>query len=127
MCDRDAPREIPSLQVRSEKAAVSQMPDKMPKSQCEKTTVGDEKESTLLYSVNNAPKQQKVSIAVTVHSSLAAISAVCKEVIDMDRQTDPITSPTYQKQKSGKSTPPIWVPTPKTRIPHTLLQTGQML
>ena len=69
--------------------------------------MGDEKESTLLYSVNNAPKQQKVSTAVTIHSSLAAISAVCKEVIDMDRQTKPISSHTSRKQKSGKSTPPI--------------------
>ena len=34
----------------------------------------------------------------------------------MDRQTDPITSHTHRKQKSGKSTPPIWVPTPKTRV-----------
>ena len=57
MCDQVAPREIPSLQVRVEKVAVSQMLDKMPKSQCEKTTMGDEKESTLLYSVNNAPKE----------------------------------------------------------------------
>ena len=79
--------------------------------------MGDEKESTLLYSVNNASKQQKVSTAVTVHSSLVAISAVCKEVTDMDRQIDPITSHTYRKQKSGKSTPPIWVPTPKTGVP----------
>ena len=83
--------------MRSEKVAVSQIPNKMPKSQCEKTTVGDEKESTLLYSVNNAPKQQKVSTAITVHSSLAAISAMCKEVIDMDRQTNPITSHTHRK------------------------------
>ena len=82
--------------------------------------MGDEKESVLPYSVNNAPKQQKVSTAVTVHSSLAAISAVCKEVTNMDRQTDPISSHTYRKQKSGKSIPPIWVPTPKTGVPiHT--------
>ena len=47
--------------------------------------MGDEKESVLPYSVNNAPKQQKVSTAVTVHSSLAAVSVVCKEVPDMDR------------------------------------------
>ena len=83
------------------------MPDKMPKSQCEKTTVGDEKESVLPYSVNNAPKQQNVSTVVIVHSSLAAISAVCKEVTDMGQQTDPISSHTYRKQKSGKSIPPI--------------------
>ena len=96
------------------------MPNKMPKSQCEKTTVGDKKESTLLYLVNNAPKQQRVSTVVTVHSSLAAISAVCKEVTDMDRQTDPISSHTHRKQKFGKSIPPIWVPTPKTGVPiHT--------
>ena len=60
------------------------MPDKMPKLQCEKTTVGDETESVLPYSVNNAPKQQKVSKAITVHSSLAAISVVCDEVPTMD-------------------------------------------
>ena len=96
------------------------LPNKMPKSQCEKTTVGDEKESVLPYSVNNAPKQQKVSTTVTVHSSLTAISAVCKEVTDMDQQINPISSHTYRKQKSGKSIPPIWVPTPKTRVPiHT--------
>ena len=120
MCDWDAPREIPNLQVRSTSAVVSRMPDKMPKSQCEKTIVEDETESVLPYSVNNAPKQQKVSTAVTVHSSLAAISAVCKEVIDMDQQTDPISSYTYRKQNSGKSIPPIWVPTPKIGVPiHT--------
>ena len=49
-----------------------------------KTIVGDEKESVLLDSVNNIPKQQKVFKAVTIHSSFAAISAVCKEVVDMD-------------------------------------------
>ena len=120
VCDQDAPREIPSLQVRSTSAAVSQMPDKMPKSQCEKTTMEDEKESVLPYSVNNVPKQQKVSTAVTVHSSLVAISAVCKDVMDMDRQIDPTFSHTYRKQKSGKFIPPIWVPTPKTGVPiHT--------
>ena len=121
VCDRDAPREIPSLQVRSEKAAVSQMPDKMPKSQCEKTTVGDEKESTLLYSVNNALKQQKVSTAVTVHSSLAAISAVCKEVTDMDRQTDPITSHTYRKQNLVNPLLLSGFQLQKLESPHTLL------
>ena len=79
------PREIPSLQVRSASVAISPMPNNMPKSQSAKTTVGDEKESVLPVSVNNVPKQQKVSKVVTVHSSLAAIRAVCKEVVDMDR------------------------------------------
>ena len=70
--------------MRSTSAAVSHMPDKIPKSQCEKTTVGDETETTLLYSVNNTPKEQTVSTTVTVHSSLAAISAMCKEITDLD-------------------------------------------
>ena len=82
MCERDAPREIPSMQVRSENAAVSQMP----KSQNE-NTVGDEKESS-----QNVLKQQIVSEAVTVHSSLAAISAVCDETTAMNQQTDHISS-----------------------------------
>ena len=120
VCDWDAPREIPSLQVRSASAAVSQMPDKMPKSQCAKTTVGDAKESLLPYSVNNAPKQQKVSKAITVHSSLAAISAVCDEVTAMDLQTEPTFLQKIQKQKSDLQIPPIWVPTPKIGVPaHT--------
>ena len=101
VCDRDAPREIPSLQVRSKSAAVSELPDKMLKSECKKIPVEDETESVLLYPVNNSPKQQKVSKAITVHSSLAAISAVCDEVTDMDLQTEPKPSQTYQKQQSG--------------------------
>ena len=84
MCDWDAPREIPSLQVRSKSAAVSELPDKMPKSECKQKSVEDEMESVLLCQVNHSPKQQNVSKAITVHSSLAAISAVCKEVTDMD-------------------------------------------
>ena len=120
VCDRDAPREIPSLQVRSTSAAVSQMPDKMPKSQCEKTTVEDETESVLLYSMNNAPKQQTVSKAITVHASLAAISAVCDEVTAKDLQTEPTFLQKSQKQKSDLRIPPIWVPTPKIGVPaHT--------
>ena len=121
VCNQGAPREVLSLQVRSTSATVSQMPDKMPKSQCEKTTVGDEKESVLPYSVNNAPKQQKVSKAITVHSSLAAISAVCgDEVTAMDLQTEPTFLQESQKQKSALRIPPIWVPTPKIGVPaHT--------
>ena len=84
MCDRDAPREIPSLQVRSTSAAVSELPDSLLKSQ-DIYTVGDEQKSSLQTSVHHALKQQKVSRPVTVHSSLAAISAVCKEVIAMDQ------------------------------------------
>ena len=122
VCNRDAPREIPSLQVRSTSAAVSQMPDKMPKSQCEKTTVEDETESVLLYSVNNAPKQQKVSKAITVHSSLAVISTVCDEVTARDLQTEPTFLQKSQKQKSDLRIPPIWVPTrdvPLAKNPST--------
>ena len=120
VCDREAPREIPSLQVRSTSAAVSQMPDKMPKSQCEKTIVEDETESVLPYSMNNAPKQQKVSKAITIHSSLAAISAVCDEVTAMDLQTEPTFLQKNQKQKSDMRIPPVWIPTPKIGVPaHT--------
>ena len=79
------------------------------------TTVGDETESSLPYSMKPAWKQQKVSKPVTVHSSLAAISAVCKEIVEMDQQTDLHPSQTYQKQNSGKP-PSIWVPTPKTGV-----------
>ena len=122
VCDRDVPREIPSLQVRSTSAAVSQMPDKMPKSQCEKTTVGDETESVLPYSVYNASKQQTVSKALTVHSSLAAISAMCDEVTAKDLQTEPTFLQKSHKQKSDLRIPPIWVPTPKIGVPaHTTI------
>ena len=78
--------------------------------------MGDETKLSLPVSVNPAWKQQKVSEPVTVHSSLAAISAVCKEIVAMDQQTDLRSSQTYQKQKSGKP-PHIWVPTPKTGVP----------
>ena len=116
MCERDAPREIPSMQVRSFDAAVSDLPDALLKSQDIKT-VGDEQKSSLHTSVNHALKQQKVSQPVTVHSSLAAISAVCQEVVAMDQQTDHTLSTNSQKQKSDIHTPPIWVPTPKTGVP----------
>ena len=113
VCDRDAPREIPSLQVRSTSAAVSHMPD----NRCMDTTVGDEKESVLPYSVNKAPKQQKVSQNITVHSSLAAISAVCDAVTATDLQTRSARKQTSQKQTSALRLPPIWVPTPKAGVP----------
>ena len=66
--------------MRPTSAAVSPMPD----NRCADPTVGDEKELVLPYSVNNAPKQQEVSRNITVHSSLAAISAVCDEVTTTD-------------------------------------------
>ena len=97
MCNRDAPREIPSLQVRSKSPAVSELPDKMLKSGGKQIPVEDETESVLACPVNNSSKQQNVSKVITVHSSLAAISAVCKEVTDMDLQTNPTSSHTYQK------------------------------
>ena len=97
VCAPEAPREIPSLQVRSEKAAVSDLVENMPESQSDQKQVEDETESSLPYSVNPAWKQQKVSEPVTVHSSLAAISAVCKEIVTMDQQTDLRSSQTYQK------------------------------
>ena len=120
VCDRDAPREVPSLQVRSKSAAVSELPDTTLKSECKQIPMEDEMESVLPYPVNNSPKQQRVSNVITVHSSLAAISAVCKEVTDMDLQIEPTSSHPYRKQNSSKHTPPIWVPAPKTRVPvHT--------
>ena len=36
--------------------------------------------------------------------------------MEKDQQTDLLSSPPYQKQKSGKPLP-IWVPTPKTGVP----------
>ena len=48
VCDRDAPKEIPSLQVRSKTAAVSELPDKMPKLECKQKSVEDEMELVLL-------------------------------------------------------------------------------
>ena len=93
----------------------------MPESQSDQKQVEDEAESTLPCLVNNSQKQQKVSKAITVHSSLATISAVCDEVTAMDLQTDPTWLQKSQKQKSDLRTPPIWVPTPKTGVPtHTL-------
>ena len=96
MCERDAPREIPSMQVRSIDAAVSKLPDSLLTSHNAKI-VGDETKSSFLASVNHAVKQQKVSKPVTVHSSLEAISAVCNEIVEMDQPTDPLFSQTYQK------------------------------
>ena len=70
--------------------------------------------------MNNALKQQEVSRNITVHSSLAAISAVCDEVTATDLQTEPTRMQTSQKQNSALRLPPIWVPTPKTGVPaHT--------
>ena len=95
----------------------------MPKSECKQKSVEDELELVLPWQVNHSPKQQNVSKAITVHSSLAAISTVCKEVTDMDLQTGPKPSQTYQKQQSGLRIPPIWVPTPKTGVPiHTPIE-----
>ena len=79
VCDRDAPREIPSLQVRLGKATVSELVKNMPESEREQKQVEDEAESILTCRVNDSQKQQKVSGAVTIHSSLAAISAVCDD------------------------------------------------
>ena len=59
VCDRDAPREIPSLQVRSEKAAVSDLVEKLPESQSDRKQVEDEVESTLPCLVNKSQKLQK--------------------------------------------------------------------
>ena len=84
VCDRDTPKEIPSLQVRSEKAAVSELVKNMPKSERAQKQVEDEAESILTCRVNDSQKQQKVSRAMIVHSSLATISAVCDEVKVMD-------------------------------------------
>ena len=87
VCNRDAPREILSLRVRSEKAVISKLVENMPES--DQKRVEDEAESVLPCQMNNPQKQQKVSKAITVHSSLAAISAVCDEVTAMDLQTEP--------------------------------------
>ena len=87
VCDKDAPREVSSLQVRSEKAAVSELVKNMPGSEQEQKQVEDEAESILTCRENDSQKQQKVSGAITVHSSLDAISAVCDEVKAMDLQT----------------------------------------
>ena len=106
--------------MRSEKVAVSNLVEKLPESQSDQKQVEDEVESTLPCLVNKSQKLQKVSKAVTVHSSLAAISAVCDEVIALDLQTDPTMLWTSQKQKPDLRIPPIWVPTPKTGVPtHT--------
>ena len=77
----------PELAVRSEKAAVSKSIEKMPESKLEQKQVEDEAESILTCRVNDSQRQQKVSGAITVHSSLAAISAVCDGVKAMDLQT----------------------------------------
>ena len=53
---------------------------------------------------------------MTVHSSLATISAVCDEITAMDLQKRPSITPQRQKQKFGQRTPHIWVPTPKTGV-----------
>ena len=119
VCDRDTPREIPSLQVRSKTAAVSELPDKMPESECKQKSLEDEMESILPCQVNHSPKQQNVSKAITVHSSLAAISAVCKEVTDMDLQTNPKPSQTYQKQQSWSTHSSYMGPYSKNRSSHT--------
>ena len=88
VCNQDAPKEIPSLQVRSERAAASELVKNMPKSKREQKQVEDEAESILTCQVNDSQKQQKVLGAITVHSSLVAISAVCDEVKAMDLQTE---------------------------------------
>ena len=75
--------------MRSEKAAVSEMPENIPESESDQKQVEDEVESILPCQVNNSQKQQKVSKAIIVHSSLAAISAVCNEVTAMDLGTEP--------------------------------------
>ena len=106
------------MQVRSFDAAVSDLPDSLLQSH-DIHAVGDEQESSLHTSMHHALKQQKVSRPVTVHSSLAAISAVCQEVVAKDQQTDNFLSTNSQKQKSDIHTPPIWVPTPKTGVPCT--------
>ena len=89
VCNRDAPKEVPSLQVRLEKVAVFKMPGNIPESLSDQKQVEDEVESILPCRVNTSQKQQKVSRAITVHSSLATISAVCDEVTAMDLQTKP--------------------------------------
>ena len=61
----------------------------MPDSLSDKKQVEDEVESTLPCLANKSQKLQKVSRPITVHSSLAAISAMCDEVTAMDLQTDP--------------------------------------
>ena len=120
VCDRDAPREILSLQVRLEKAAVSELVKNMPESERVQKQVEDEAESIPTCQVNDFQQQQKVLGAITVHSSLAAISAVCDEVKAMDLQTESILPQKRQKQKSDLRIPPIWVPTPKIGVPpHT--------
>ena len=116
MCERDAPGEIPSMQVRSIDAAVSKLLDSLLTLHNAKL-VGDETKSSFLASVNHAVKQQRVSKPVIVHSSLDAISDVCKEIVEMDQQTDPLSAQIYQKQKFGTNPSPIWVPTPKTGVP----------
>ena len=57
ICDKDTPREIPSLQVRSEKAAVSEMLENIPESQSEQKQLEDEVESILPCQVTNSQKQ----------------------------------------------------------------------
>ena len=106
---------------------VSQMPDKIPKSQCEKITVGDEKKSVLPYSVINAQKQQKVSKKITVHSLLAAISAVCDEVTATDLQTDPTFLQTSQNRILTCRFLLYGSLLLRQEFLHTLLQTGQAL
>ena len=56
----------------------------MPESEREQKQVEDEAESILTCRVNDSQKQQKVSGAITVHSSLATISSMCDEVKAMD-------------------------------------------
>ena len=95
----------------------------MPESKREQKQVEDEVESILACRVNDSPKQKKVSGAITIHSSLAAISAMCDEVRAMDLQIASILPRKQHKQKSGLRTPSIWVSTPKTGIPtHTPIE-----
>ena len=70
--------------MRSEKAAVSNLVEKMLESPSDQEQVEDEVESTLPCLVTNSQKLQKVARAITVHSSLATISVVCDEVTAMD-------------------------------------------
>ena len=76
--------------MRSEKAAVSKTIEKMPESKREQKQVEDEAESILTCRVKDSQKQKKISGAITVHSSLAAISVVCDEVKAMDLQTESV-------------------------------------
>ena len=54
VCDKAAPREIPSLQMRSERATVSELVTNMPESERVQKQVEDEAESILTYKVNDS-------------------------------------------------------------------------